>query len=38
MFDVASLLAYTVSFVMVIQLIEWLILKPLDARAQRWRQ
>ncbi len=38
MFDVASLLAYTVSFVMVIQLIEWLMLKPLDARAQRWRR
>lgn len=38
MFDVAGILAYTVAFVAVIQLIETLILKPLDARARRWRR
>ena len=38
LFDVASLLAYTVAFVAVIQLIELLILKPLDRKAQRWRR
>lgn len=38
LFDVSSLLAYTLSFVMVIQTIELLILKPLDRRARRWRQ
>lgn len=38
LFDVASLLAYTFSFVAVIQLIELLILKPLDRKARRWRR
>lgn len=38
MFDVASILAYTVAFVSVIQLIEWLILKPLDKKSQQWRR
>lgn len=38
LFDVASILAYTFAFVAVIQLIEWLVLKPLDNRAQRWRR
>lgn len=38
MFDVASILAYTIAFVAVIQLIELLILKPLDKRALRWRR
>jgi NitT/TauT family transport system permease protein len=38
LFDVASLLAYTVAFVAVIQLIELLILKPLDNKAVRWRR
>jgi NitT/TauT family transport system permease protein len=38
LFDVASLLAYTVAFVAVIQLIEVLLLKPLDKKAQRWRR
>lgn len=37
-FDVASILAYTVAFVAVIQLIEVLILKPLDKKALRWRR
>ncbi len=38
LFDVASLLAYSLSFILIIQTIEWLILKPLDERAGRWRQ
>lgn len=38
LFDVASILAYTLAFVSVIQLIETLLLKPLDNKAQRWRR
>ncbi|WP_031435733.1 ABC transporter permease [Methylomarinum vadi] len=38
LFDVASILAYTIAFVTMIQLIELLILKPLDKKAQRWRR
>lgn len=38
LFDVASILAYTIAFVAVIQLIEILLLKPLDRNAQRWRR
>ena len=38
LFDVASLLAYTVAFVAVTQLIEFMILKPLDKQSQRWRR
>lgn len=38
LFDVASLLAYTIAFVAVIQLLELMVLKPLDTKAQRWRR
>jgi len=38
LFDVASLLAYSFAFVAVIQLIEMLILKPLDKKTLRWRR
>lgn len=38
LFDVASLLAYSFAFVVVIQLIEVLLLKPLDKSSQRWRR
>jgi len=38
LFDVASILAYTLAFVAIIQLIEILILKPLDRKARRWRR
>ncbi len=38
LFDVASILAYTIAFVTLIQLLEGLILKPLDKHAQRWRR
>jgi NitT/TauT family transport system permease protein len=37
LFDITSILAYTVSFIFVIQLIETLILKPLDKQSQRWK-
>jgi NitT/TauT family transport system permease protein len=38
LFDVASILAYTIAFVAVIQILELLVLKPLDTKAQRWRR
>jgi NitT/TauT family transport system permease protein len=38
LFDVTNILAYTIAFIIVIQLIEMLILKPLDKRANAWRQ
>jgi NitT/TauT family transport system permease protein len=38
LFDVANILAYTFAFVAIIQVLEWLVLKPLDVRAQRWRR
>jgi NitT/TauT family transport system permease protein len=37
-FDVASILAYTIAFVVVIQMIEWFILRPIEQRANRWRR
>ena len=37
LFDITSILAYTVSFIFVIQLIETAILKPLDKQSQRWK-
>ena len=37
LFDITSILAYTVSFIVVIQLIEMAILKPLDKKSQRWK-
>jgi NitT/TauT family transport system permease protein len=37
LFDITSIMAYTVSFIIVIQLIEVAILKPLDQRSQRWK-
>jgi NitT/TauT family transport system permease protein len=38
LFDVANILAYTFAFVTVIQLLEMIVLKPLDNKAQRWRR
>lgn len=38
LFDVAGILAYSIAFVTVIQIIELLLLKPLDSKAQRWRR
>ena len=37
-FDVTSILAYTIAFVTVIQLLEIFILKPLDQKARQWRR
>ena len=38
LFDVASILAYTLAFVAVVQVIELTILQPLERRANRWRR
>ena len=38
LFDVASILAYTIAFVLVVQAIELFILQPLETRANRWRR
>ncbi|MEW4981689.1 MAG: ABC transporter permease [Cycloclasticus sp.] len=37
LFDITSILAYTVSFIIIIQIIETTILLPLDKKSQRWR-
>lgn len=37
-FDVATILAYSLAFISVVQLIEWFILQPLDRRASRWQK
>ncbi len=37
-FDVAGILAYSLSFIVVVQLIELVILQPLERRSGRWRQ
>lgn len=37
LFDVATILAYTLAFVAVMLLVEYLILQPLDNRSKRWR-
>ncbi len=38
LFDVTNILAYTLAFILVIQIIEMLILKPLETRANAWRE
>ena len=38
LFDVKSILAYALSFIAVVQAIEWLVIQPLDRRATRWRR
>ncbi len=37
LFDVRGILAYTLAFALVVQLIEWVALQPLERRAARWR-
>lgn len=37
LFDVTGILAYTLAFMMVVQLIEWVALQPMERRANRWR-
>jgi NitT/TauT family transport system permease protein len=38
LFDVAAILAYAVAFIVVVQLIEWGLLQPLERRLARWRR
>jgi NitT/TauT family transport system permease protein len=38
LFDVAAILAYAVSFIVVVQLIEWGLIQPLERRVARWRR
>jgi NitT/TauT family transport system permease protein len=38
LFDVSMILAYAVSFIMVVQIIEMGILQPIEARVNRWRR
>ncbi|MEE2716406.1 MAG: ABC transporter permease [SAR324 cluster bacterium] len=38
LFDIASILAYTLAFVLVIQVLEYGLLQPLERRASRWRR
>jgi NitT/TauT family transport system permease protein len=37
-FDIAGILAYTIAFVVVIQMIEWFGLRPWERRAGQWRR
>jgi NitT/TauT family transport system permease protein len=38
LFDVTSILAYSLAFVAVIQVIEWTLLLPLERHVTRWRR
>jgi NitT/TauT family transport system permease protein len=38
LFDVTGILAYALSFIIVVQVIEWAILQPLERRINRWRR
>ncbi len=38
LFDVATILAYALAFIVVVQLIEMAVLQPLETRANRWRR
>ena len=38
MFDVANILAYSIAFILIVQIIEWLGLRPLDSMLNRWRR
>ncbi len=38
LFDVPSILAYALSFIVVVQLIEWGLLQPIERRVNRWRR
>jgi NitT/TauT family transport system permease protein len=37
LFDVTLILAYTLAFLLVAQLIEWVVMQPLENWAMRWR-
>jgi NitT/TauT family transport system permease protein len=38
LFDVAGILAYTIAFGLIVQLIEWALLQPLERQVTRWRR
>ncbi len=38
LFDVAGILAYALSFIVVVQVIEWGVLQPLERRVSQWRR
>lgn len=38
MFDVAGILAYALAFIVIVQLIEWGILQPVERRTSQWRR
>jgi NitT/TauT family transport system permease protein len=38
LFDVTGILAYTIAFIVVVQVIEFAVLQPLEIRAGRWRR
>lgn len=38
LFDVPGILAYALSFIIVVQLIEWGVLQPIERRVNRWRR
>ena len=38
LFNVAAILAYAIGFIIVVQLIEWVILQPCERAANRWRR
>lgn len=38
LFDVAGILAYALSFIAIVQLIEWVVLQPLERRVTQWRR
>ena len=37
LFDVKLILAYTFAFILIVQMIEWVVLQPMERRATRWR-
>jgi len=38
LFDVAGILAYALAFIVVVQMIEWLVLQPLEQHLTQWRR
>lgn len=38
LFEIDAILAYALSFILVMQAFEWLVLQPLERRANRWRR
>ena len=38
LFDVAGILAYALSFIIVVQIIEWGVLQPIERRVSQWRR